>query len=52
MNTKNPLYYINIEKNILNRFDWFFENKKDNSIKFIFHDTVYVNKIKSTFIYK
>ena len=46
MNTKNPLYYINIEKNILNRFDWFFVNKKHNSIKFIFHDTVSVNKIK------
>ena len=52
MNTKNPLYYINIEKNKLNIFDLFFVNKKHNSIKFIFHDRVYVNKNKSTCIYK
>ncbi len=50
MLTKNPLYYINIEKNILNKFYWFFVNKKHNSIKFILHDTFYVN-INEIFLY-
>ena len=46
MNAANPLYYLNIEKNVWNRFYWFFVNKKHNSIIFSSHDTFFVNMNK------
>ena len=52
MNAANPLYYLNIEKNVWNRFYWFFVNKKHNSIIFSSHDTFFCKYEQSLFIYK
>ena len=47
MNAANPLYYLNIEKNELNKFYWFFVNKKHSSIIFSSNDTFFVNMNKA-----